>query len=221
MDIQTENLLGRLRHFYENIVMNIIHVYFEREVLNNNTSFHFLLHQNKHTLFHEYIPTVLCCQCQPLPHNRLTPRTGCLREYQFFVLYKCSTEARPNHEKKDDTKMKQYCLCKFDPTDVKVFQLDIILLSAIVNTCMKQKLPANYDPKWLRKIKDVRNFIYHHGDDSCLSKGSFNEKWQILEECSLSMAKITGESYALGIQNRILSLVKESDVSFSLKEVCT
>ncbi|XP_052080294.1 uncharacterized protein LOC127718337 [Mytilus californianus] len=216
MDTQTENLLDRLRQFYEKIVMNIIHVYFEREILDKTTSFYFFLHKNKHKLFHEYIPTVPCCQCQTGSQYKSTSKTGCLRESQFTVLYKCTTEDESCQEKKDGTRRKEHCICKFDPKDVKVFQLDIILVSAIINTCCPQPLPAN--PKWIQKIKEVRNFLDHHGDASCLSKADFDDKWQILEKYSLLVANTTGESYMLGIKNRILSLKKENDVSFSLKE---
>ncbi|CAC5365974.1 unnamed protein product [Mytilus coruscus] len=216
MDTQTENLLDRLRQFYEKIVMNIVHVYFEREILDKTTSFYFFLHKHKHKLFHEYIPTVPCCQCQTGSQYKSTSKTGCLRESQFYVLYKCTTEDDSCQGKKIGTRRKEHCICKFDPKDVKVFQLDIILVSAIINTCCPQPLPANL--KWIQKIKGVRNFLDHHGDASCLSKADFDDKWQILEKYSLLVANTTEESYMLGIRNRILSLKKENDVSFSLKE---
>lgn len=139
---------------------------------------------------------------------------------QFSVLYACSTENEFCFEKRDKLQRKEHCICKFDPKNVRVPQLDITLVLAIINICYMHgpRIPPG-NPKWLQEIKEVRNFLVHHGDRSCLSKADFEDKWQLLETNSLSIARISADSYMLAVQNRILSCKNETNVRLRLKEV--
>lgn len=203
MASEQQDFLKRLQQFYGDVVMNVVHVYFEREVL-DKTTFSLFLDKHKHELFHEYIPKVPCCEC--LKSNSIASafKTSSLGEFQFDLLYDRSACVVTNHELKRGQKFKQHCLCNINPNRVEVADLDIILIRAVIKTCCKRTLPGN--PLWLKDIKDVRNYIDHIGNPSRISKSDFDEKWNILETNTLDLATMTGKSFRHLIQMQIQSL---------------
>ncbi|XP_076078872.1 uncharacterized protein LOC143048888 [Mytilus galloprovincialis] len=198
-----EDFLKRLQQFYGDVVINVVHVYFEREVLDKTTFFLFL-DKNKHELFHEFIPKIPCCKCFKSKSIASVSKTGCLDEFQFDLLYDRSACAETNHEIKRGQKFQQHCVCNINPNRVEVADLDIILIRAVIKTCCKRTLPGN--PLWLKEIKDVRNYIDHIGNPSRISKSDFDEKWSILEANTIELAAITGKSFRHLIQMQIQSL---------------
>ncbi|VDI34838.1 Hypothetical predicted protein [Mytilus galloprovincialis] len=205
-----QDFLKRLQQFYGDVVMNVVHVYFEREVL-DKTTFFFFLDKNKHELFHELIPQIFCCECLKSNSIASVSKTGCLDAFQFDLLYDRSACAETNHEIKRGQKFQQHCICNINPNRVEVADLDIILIRAVIKTCCKRTLPGN--PSWLKEIKDVRNYIYHTGSSSRISKSDFEEKWSLLEKNTLNIAMMTGKSFQYMTQKEIQRLKAEHDTT--------
>ncbi|XP_052087662.1 uncharacterized protein LOC127724665 [Mytilus californianus] len=203
-----QDFLKRLQQFYGDVVMNVVHVYFEREVLDKTTLFLFL-DKHKHELFHEFIPKISCCECFKSNSIASVSKTGCLDEFQFDLLYDRSACAETNHEIKRGQKFQQYCVCNINPKIVEVADLDIILIRAVIKTCCKRTLPGN--PSWLKEIKDVRNYIDHIGSSYRISKSDFEEKWSRLETNTLNIALMTGKSFQFMTQKDIHKLKAEHD----------
>ncbi|VDI32907.1 Hypothetical predicted protein [Mytilus galloprovincialis] len=204
------DFLKRLQQLYGNVVMNVVHVYFEREVL-DKTTFFFFPDKNKHELFHEFIPKISCCECFKSNSIASVSKKGCLDEFQFDLLYDRSECAETNHEIKRGQKFQQYCVCNINPNRVEAADLDIILIQAVIKTCCKRTLPGN--PSWLKEIKDVRNYIYHTGNSSRISKSDFEEKWSVLEKNTLNIAIMTGKSFQHMTQKEIQRLKAEHDTT--------
>ncbi|XP_063401814.1 uncharacterized protein LOC134686047 isoform X2 [Mytilus trossulus] len=210
-----QDFLKRLQQFYGDVVMNVVHVYFEREVLDKTTFFLFL-DKNKHELFHELIPRILCCECLKSNSIASVSKTGCLDAFQFDLLYDRSACGETNHEIKKGQKFQQYCICNINPNRVEVADLDIILIRAVIKTCCKRTLPGN--PSWLKEIKDVRNYIDHIGNPSRISKSDFDDKWSILEANTIELAAMTGKSFRHLIQMQIQSLKTFHDTANVIQE---
>ncbi|XP_076079875.1 uncharacterized protein LOC143049980 [Mytilus galloprovincialis] len=204
------DFLKRLQQFYGDVVMNVVHVYFEREVLDKTTFFLFL-DKYKHELFHELIPKIQCCECFKSNSIASVSKTGCLDAFQFDLLYDRSACAETNHEIKKGHKFQQYCVCNINPKRIEATDLDIILIRAVIKTCCKRTLPGN--PSWLKEIKDVRNYIYHTGNSSRISKSDFKEKWSLLEKNTLDIAMMTGKAFQYMTQKEIQRLKAEHDTT--------
>ncbi|CAG2212216.1 unnamed protein product [Mytilus edulis] len=211
-----QDFLKRLQQLYGDVVMNVVHVYFEREVLDKTTFFLFL-DKNKHELFHELIPKISCCECFKSNSIASVSKTGCLDAFQFDLLFDRSACAETNHEIKRGQKIQQYCVCNINPKTVEVADLDIILIRAVIKACCKRTLPGN--PSWLKEIKDVRNYIDHIGNSCRISKSDFEEKWIRLETNTLNIALMTGKSFQLMTQKDIHRLKAEHDTIDKIQAV--
>ncbi|XP_052062379.1 deoxynucleoside triphosphate triphosphohydrolase SAMHD1-like [Mytilus californianus] len=215
--LEKERLYGRLQQFYDEIVMLVVHIYFEREFLQNGDLNTFLQNkQHKHALFHEFFPKTKCCECKGAA-QKPSERKVCLGKYQFNKLYVSSVTEVSNHKEKKGSIITQHCLCKFQPRQqVKVEDLDIILVYAIHSSCFGAVSPPG-DPQLFSKIKDIRNDIAHVGRGDALSLEDFNAKWDILEQSSLEIAKLTCESHQQGIKKQITNLNASNDLFDKIK----
>lgn len=162
---------------------------------------------NKHTLFHEYIPTIPCCKCSMLSLAAVHKR-GCLNRGQFVQLYDDNGVSMPSHEKRFLTKgFTQHCLCKVSAkSSVRVDSLDISLLYNIIQHCCTSK-PLN--PTWLKDIKDIRNFVSHVGDGQIV-KFHFDNHWKTLEIATLGLAGEIGSTCEKTYKRAICQLKKST-----------
>ncbi|CAG2251441.1 SAMHD1 [Mytilus edulis] len=198
--LEKEQLYNRLQQFYDEIVMLVVHIYFEREFLKNGDLGPFLQNEN-HAIFHEFFPKTKCCQCKDSAYKTST-RKVCLGQNQFDKLYVSSGTEISHHEVRKGSIIKQHCSCKFVPRQhVKVKDLDIILIYAIISSCFDAVSPPGY-PELFMKIKNIRNDIVHIGRGYALSFEDFNAKWDILEQTSLEIARLTCETHQQGIKNK-------------------
>ncbi|XP_076105116.1 uncharacterized protein LOC143073446 isoform X2 [Mytilus galloprovincialis] len=200
MDEYTQYL--KLLSFVFGISTDVIHHYFEIRILNTLT-FHMFLNNNKHILFHEYIPTVQCCQCFLLSVAAPNKR-GCLRKDQFSSLFDSSGPAAPNHAKKSiHGSVSQYCLCSLSPvSNVSIDVMDITLVCALVRKCCPS-IPGN--PVWLETIRDTRNYLVHLPSGQ-LSSQEFENRWIILETAVINIAGVIGTTYQKTTRKHIAGL---------------
>lgn len=218
MEEQTEyQLYQRLRNFYEEIVINVVHIYFELEILEKGKTFiDFLkLKDHKHTLFHKYLNASICCECPQLPGNTASTRKKKrhLIKHQFNTLYNTSGSADEDHEIKKNKKITKHCLCKVQPQNIEVTELDISLVYVIIKSCSRTP-PGN--PKWFLSIKNVRNMLTHCGIAK-LSKKMFEEQWAILEDNALKIAKVTCQSHYQGLRRRIDDFKERHDIKVCIQ----
>ncbi|VDI45704.1 Hypothetical predicted protein, partial [Mytilus galloprovincialis] len=208
--LEKEQLYNRLQQFYDEIVMLVVHIYFEREFLKNGDLGPFLQNEN-HAIFHEFFPKTKCCQCKDSAYKTST-RKVCLGQNQFDKLYVSSGTEVSHHEVRKGSIIKQHCSCKFVPRQhVKVKDLDIILIYAIISSCFDAVSPPGY-PELFMKIKNIRNDIVHIGRGYALSFEDFNAKWDILEQTSLEIARLTCETHQQGIKKQITVLNASNDL---------
>lgn len=201
----------RLRQFYEDVVMNAVRVYFELEVLKKTPIFSFL-ESHKHKLFHEFIPTISCCECLRTNSRPSVSKIG-LEKSQFDFLYDRSACAEAKHEIKNGQHIQQYCVCNIKPKLVEVADLDIILIRKIMTMCFVITLPGR--PEWFKEIHDVRNCISHRGR---ISKSDYKEKWRILETNALEIAFMNGKTFQSMIQKDTKRLKAEHDTTDRIHE---
>lgn len=190
-----------IQHCFEVKVLCVQHKNIETFLDDNN---------NKHILFHEYIPTVPCCKCSTLALAAVNKR-GCINRSQFVQLYDDTGVSTPFHEKRFLTKgFTQHCLCKVSAkSSVKVDSLDISLLYNIILHCCT---PVPLNPSWLKDIKDIRNFVSHVGDGQIV-KLEFDNHWKTLETATLGLAgeigSTCGKTYKRAIDQLKKSTVEE------------
>lgn len=216
--LENERLYSRLQQFYDEIVMLVVHIYFEREFLKNEDLYTFLQNKKqKHAIFHEFFPKTKCCQCKG-PEEQPSERKVCLRKNEFDKLYVSSGTEVSNHEKRKGSIITQHCSCKFEPRQtIEVKELDIIIIYAIISSCFGAVSPPG-KPKLFLKIKDIRNHIAHVGRGDALSLADFNAKWDILEQTSLEIAKLTCETHQQGIKKQITYLNASNDLFDKIRE---
>ncbi|CAG2204777.1 unnamed protein product [Mytilus edulis] len=202
----------KLLSFVFGISTDVIHHYFEIRILNTLT-FHTFLNNNKHILFHEYLPTVQCCQCLSVyaPSKR-----SCLRKDQFSSLFDWSGPAAPNHVKKTlDGSISQYCLCSLSPvSNVSIDVMDISLVCALVRKC--PSIPGN--PAWLEPIRDTRNYLVHLSSVQ-LSSQEFENRWIILESAVLNIAGVIGTTYQKTTRKHIAGLKMDTLSLTGVKDI--
>lgn len=216
MDTTKQRYINKLRQPY-GLAMHVVLMYFEREILNKTCSFFYFLEQNKHELFHAYINYAPCCMCNDSFEDSSISRSVSLRRKQFHILYESTGQQNLDHEKRNEKyRIKPHCLCKYVPTQVKLIDLDITMLCAIINSCC---IPTPGNAIEFNAIRDVRNFMNHIGESTDISKSTFEEKWKILETCSLSLAEVTGEVHRHMIHTRFQDLKRQIDTESSFKEV--
>ncbi|CAG2246103.1 unnamed protein product [Mytilus edulis] len=182
-----ENFI-RILAFSAGPALAVIQFYLENEIIRKNKTFETYLNidKHKHLLFHEYIPTIPCCQCKIL--SIAAPRRrGCLVQRQFFELFNASVN--PIHELRTGNKVNEHCICSMAAKpSVEVSNLDISLLSVIIHNCCYDSNTS----KWIQEIRDVRNRFAHSGD-ATLDKTDFDNTWQKLETATLNFARRFGQ----------------------------
>lgn len=207
--------------------LEILHFYFEVKALqvSHNGDFTSFLNDTdkKHILFHEYISTVSCCECNRSflagPHKK-----SCLNKKQFLSLFEEISPSNTNHEKrtgKDNSKIIQYCLCKYTAKpSVEICALDITLISVILKQCFMPGSIPGY-PQWLNDIKDIRNYVVHNGSGE-IEETEFELKWSTLKTAILGYAGIIGGVMERKMKREINELKEKSngDLQKVIQEYC-
>lgn len=210
MAAKKDDYLKRLQKLYQDVVINVVHLYFEREVL-DKSSFQMFLIEHKHVLFHEYIPNVKCCKCNG-PDLIASPSKKCrIIKPQFDLIFEWSECSVNTHEVLERQKIVKHCVCNINPKGTEVEALDITLIQTIITTCCTRTLAGH--PSWLQNLKEVRNVFSHTGNPACMTKSKFDNYWSILEENTLEIALITGKSVRNLVQLQIQSLKTEYDTT--------
>lgn len=117
--------------------LDVVQHFFEFKVLSPGSNLEQYLnnHQNKLILFHSHYPTRYCCSCKPTPLE--APLKG-LDKKQYNLLFVENSSVNTAHEIKTGQKTTQHCLCKVSAKQsIKVTDLDITLLNAIIQHCCK------------------------------------------------------------------------------------
>lgn len=207
----------RLKTFYDDIVMDVVHTYFELKVLGNMT-FEKLLEENLHILFHMWKPKTKCCEClnNPLTESK---RRQELNKNQFELLYISKDQSASDKEHIHAEK----CLRIFTPNTMTlsagVISLDICLVYILVKHCMTPgSFPGN--PSVMEDIKNCRNFHAHIGTNDNDIRQQLENTWSTLESSVQYLADILGRAYKHGLQKRIDALKSSHDLDYSLEKVC-
>ncbi|CAC5411640.1 unnamed protein product [Mytilus coruscus] len=147
---------------------------------------------NKHKLFHEHYPKIPCCGCIPISIAAPFKR-GCLGNQQFAKLYDVNGTVTAGHEKTRRSQISQHCLCKVSAQkSVKVTDLDITLLNAIIQHCCPLHTTSKIS-RWMIDIKEVRN-TFSHWTEGKLDKNLFDLTWKKLETATLECAGDIGHA---------------------------
>ncbi|VDI62710.1 nuclear receptor subfamily 1 group F member 4 [Mytilus galloprovincialis] len=172
--------------------IEILHLFFENKLLQNSSFIQFLDDtRNKHILFHEFKPTVQCCECINLSLAAAHKR-GHLFKSQFDLLYIDTCSSPPNHVQWRGKLITQHCLCKYSAkTSVSIEDVDISLLYAIVNNCCS--LPSQL-LSWIKDLKEVRNILVHLGNGH-IAETNYKIQWNTLQIACLGLAGIIGNSF--------------------------
>lgn len=165
--------------------LKVMKHFFEVKILNTSNFEDFLKDRhNMHVLYHQYCPTIQCCECRT--HSLASPRKiGCLIQKQFDMLYDNSHLPNPSHEYNMlGSKVKQYCLCKYSAKcSLTVSELDITLFYAIVQHLCASRMNS----VWCKRIKEVRNCLAHNGDGKVI-ESDFENIWMKLKTATLGFA---------------------------------
>ncbi|XP_063420842.1 uncharacterized protein LOC134706062 [Mytilus trossulus] len=172
--------------------IDILHLFFENKLSQNSSFIHFLDDtRNKHILFHEFKPTVQCCECIKLSLAAASKR-GHLFKSQFELLYIDTCSPPPNHVQRRGNHISQHCLCKYSAkTSVSIEDVDITLLYAIVNHCCS--LPSQ-QLAWVKDLKEVRNILVHLGNGQ-IEETHYKIQWNTMQVACLGLAGIIGVSF--------------------------
>lgn len=212
-DIEERKFYLQLWAFTTGPAIDAMHMYFEINVLNKKKLETFLNNtNNKHVLFHQCFPEISCCECSV--HSLASKgKRGTLESKQLKLLFDDTSLPQANHEKTIGTKITQYCLCKYSSKcSIDIDSLDITLFYAIVQHCC----PMTMNFSWRKNIKDVRNFLAHHGNGQ-VGKSDFEKKWKLLEMATLGFASELG-SKCLRMFTKEIAQIKSCSIEI-LKEI--
>ncbi|CAC5409073.1 DDX58 [Mytilus coruscus] len=205
----------KLVTFILEIGMEVLHTYFEQNILNakEHLEFYMFLDDNKHYLFHECYPRVRCCKCSQ--HCLASPsKKGCLNKKQFMLLFDIGPLTEMDHYQtgrhNDITKE---CLCRIiakRSNDVDC--MDITLMYAIVQSCcFENSTVIHGNPRCIEVIKDTRNFLAHV-PNARISKSEFDSKWAETEHAILEIGSSLGNYFAK-MNKRKVDKFKNSELS--------
>lgn len=189
--------------------IDVMQMYFECNIIHKIKFETFLNNaHNKHVLFHQFVPDISCCECN-INSLASAGKKGCLNKKQFDLLFDETSSPKLNHEKIQGTKVTQYCLCKFSAKiSITVDCLDITLFNDMVRHCCPSKLNA----LWLKKVKDVRNFLAHVGNGQVV-KSDFQTHWHSLEVVTLGFASEVG-SKCIKLFTKDISQIKSHSIEY-------
>lgn len=192
----------KLVELYENIAMDIVFNYFESKILGGE-SFTVFLERNLHKLYH-------LCDWKPCCISLCEARFkySSLTKAQFCLLYEKKDEERCGVVMKNG--IKTQCLCIYRQNQsTSPLDLDIgIICTLFTEGCsMHMSLPGH--PSDLENIRNVRNTIYHLGNESSRLELDKEALWNKLTESTLNIASTTGDINRELVRRRIDKLKNE------------
>lgn len=213
----------KLFTFIIGIGMEVLHTYFEQNILNaqEHLEFYMFLDENKHNLFHECYPRKKCCKCSQNGIG-MASQKGCLTKKQFYLLFEIGPLIELDHyETGNHNETTQECLCRIianRSNDVDC--MDITLMYAIVQSCCLENTSSVIygNPRCIETIKDTRNFLAHVPNPR-ISKSEFDTRWSETEQAILEIGSSLGKYFAKTNQKKI-DAFKRNDLSMEgIKEI--
>ncbi|CAC5401442.1 unnamed protein product [Mytilus coruscus] len=205
----------KLVTFILGIGMEVLHTYFEQNILNakEHLEFYMFLDNNKHYLFHECYPRVQCCMCSKNV-VALPSKTGYLNNKQFMLLFDIGSLIEMDHYQTGrHNEITKECLCRIiakRSNDVDC--MDITLMYAIIQSCcFKNRTVIHGNPRCIEVIKETRNFLAHL-PNARISKSQFDSKWAETEQAILEIGSSLGNYFAKVNQKKI-DAFKDNELS--------
>ncbi|VDI14911.1 Hypothetical predicted protein [Mytilus galloprovincialis] len=213
----------KLITFILGIGMDVLHTYFEQNILNakEHLEFYMFLDKNKHNLYHECYPKIECCECS---QNGLgmASQKGCLTKQQFLVLFEIGTLTEIDHFQtgRRSNEITKQCLCRIiakRSNDVDC--MDITLMYAIIQSCyLKHNIAIHGNPRCIEAIKDTRNFLAHVPNPR-ISKSEFDTRFTETEQAILEIGSSLGK-YFTKVNQKNIDEFKRNDLSIEgIKEI--
>ncbi|VDI49215.1 Hypothetical predicted protein [Mytilus galloprovincialis] len=205
----------KLITFILGIGMEVLHTYFEQNILNakEHLEFYMFLDENKHNLYHECYPKVKCCKCS---QNCRDPpsKKGSLSKKQFMLLFECGPLIEIDHYKTGNhNEITKECLCRImakRSNDVDC--MDITLMYAIIQSCcFKNSTVIHGNPRCIEVIKETRNFLAHV-TNARISKFEYDSRWLETEQAILEIGSSLGNYFAK-LYKRKIDEFKNSELS--------
>ncbi|VDI63526.1 Hypothetical predicted protein [Mytilus galloprovincialis] len=206
----------KLITFILGIGMDVLHTYFEQNILNakEHLEFYMFLDKNKHNLYHECYPKIECCECS---QNGLgmASQKGCLTKQQFLVLFEIGTLTEIDHFQtgRRSNEITKQCLCRIiakRSNDVDC--MDITLMYAIIQSCyLKHNIAIHGNPRCIEAIKDTRNFLAHVPNPR-ISKSEFDTRFTETEQAILEIGSSLGK-YFTKVNQKNIDEFKRNDLS--------
>ncbi|VDI42569.1 Hypothetical predicted protein [Mytilus galloprovincialis] len=205
----------KLITFILGIGMEVLHTYFEQNILNakEHMEFYMFLDKNKHNLFHECYPKVECCNSSQDCLSTASQK-GSLTKKQFMLLFEIGPLTKMDHYKTGNHNyITKDCLCRIIAKQSNVVDcMDISLMYAIIQSCyIKHNIAIHGNPRCIEAIKDTRNFLAHVPSPR-ISKSEFDTRWAETEQAILEIGSSLGQYFAKVNQKKIEAF-KRNDVS--------
>lgn len=201
LSMEEKQMFYQLNELLKGPALKACHANFECKILMGKKLQKFLDDRNnKHPLFHQHYPETPCCLCIGPLSLAETGKKGHLTHQQFQLLFDDSGTPVSNHELLSSNGVKQFCLCKISvKKTLLVSSLDITLINVIANHC---KSPNTMNQRWLRGIREVRNYLCH-ANTNCINKTTFDNHWKTLETAAIGFASEVGETFEIMIREQI------------------
>ncbi|XP_076075952.1 uncharacterized protein LOC143046747 [Mytilus galloprovincialis] len=206
----------KLITFILGIGMDVLHTYFEQNILNakEHLEFYMFLDKNKHNLYHECYPKVECCECSQNGPG-MASQKGCLTKLQFMLLFEIGTLTEIDHYQtgRRINEITKQCLCRIiakRSNDVDC--MDITLMYAIIQSCyLKHNIAIHGNPRCIEAIKDTRNFLAHVPSPR-ISKSEFDTRFAETEQALLEIGSSLGKYFAK-VNQKNIDEFKRNDLS--------